>query len=573
MLVMGELSTPISAHGAIQPTLAPAPIEVLIAQGQLHLGGREIDAKALKPFYAPRTYQAAWSDAKGNYDLERFSNDIRAVADEHGLNAESYALIGGLPGAETDLCISDALARLGRDLATGRIAPYRIIGGMGESLRPHFEPTAFLRKIQLGTPLHDVANQTAPHNAAYLGLEQALKIYRDYAKAGGWQAIAPGQPIKPGESDPRIAQIRKRLMITGDLPKSDAPSGEDVAASSPPEAPTPVTATPESVASASAPQTTAAPPEAIPPAPNSVLDDTLVAALKRFQLRHGLEPDGAVGKRTLATLNVSASQRVRQIELTMERQRQLPRDRAPNRVEVNIASQILTLYQGNMPELSMRVVVGDAKHQTPGMMTRVATLTVNPSWTVPASIARKEILPKLKRDPKYLSNNNIRLMDPSASDTPDLDGTIIDWSQMKSSFPYVLRQRPGPDNALGQLKFNLQDQDAIYMHDTPQKTFFKRSYRALSHGCIRLEHPLDLAARLLSPHWQSKLPDLLADTKTATLGLAHSIPVYLDYITVWVDADGTIAFRDDIYGNDYRLDEALRHGIPLSEIQHDSKNL
>lgn len=532
MLVMGELSTPFPAHAEVP---APSPIEVLITQGQLHLSGREIDAKALKPFYAPRAYQAVWSDAKGNYDLDRFTSDIRAVADEHGLNADSYALIGGLPNAETDLCISDALARLGRDLATGRIAPYRILGGMGETFRPHFESAPFLRQIQLGAPLRDVADQAAPHNAAYLGLKQALKIYRDFAKAGGWETIAAGQPIKPGESDPRIPQIRKRLAITEDVPKNEGANTNSDA--------------------------------------TIILDDALIAGLKHFQMRHGLEPDGAVGKRTLATLNVSAANRVRQIELTMERQRELPRGRSPDRVEVNIASQILTLYQGDRPELSMRVVVGDAKHQTPGMATRVATLTINPSWTVPASIARKEILPKLKRDPKYLSNNNIRLMDPSAGDTPDLDGAIIDWSQMKSSFPYVLRQRPGPDNALGKLKFNLQDQDSIYMHDTPQKTFFKRSYRALSHGCIRLERPLDLADRLLSPHWQSKLPDLLADTKTATVGLAHAIPVYLDYVTAWTDPDGSIAFRDDIYGNDYRLDEALRHGIPLSEIQLDSKNL
>lgn len=508
----------------------PTPIESLIAQGQARLGERDIDAKALKPFYAPRAYQAAWADANGDYDLERFASDIRAVADEHGLNGQDYTLIGGLPGAQTDLCISDALARLGRDLATGRIAPYRILGGMGQGLRPRFDPTGFLHQVQTGTPLRDAAAQTAPHDDAYRGLQQALKTYRGLIGAGGWEVIAPGPTVKPGESDPRIVPLRKRLAVTGDLAADKVNETE-------------------------------------------MLDVDLEAGLKHFQLRHGLDPDGALGKRTLATLNVSAASRVRQIELALERARQMPRTLDPTRIEVNTASQELTLYQDNKPGLSMRVVVGDVKHQTPGMATRVATLTVNPSWTVPASIARKEILPKLKRDPNYLTNNNIRLLDPTPGDAPDMDSAAIDWKQMGSSFPFVLRQRPGPDNALGQLKFNLQDQDAIYMHDTPQKAFFKRSYRALSHGCIRLEHPLDLAGLLLTPHWQGKLPELLADTKTATVGLARSVPVYIYYRTAWTETDGTISFRDDIYGSDYRLDDALRHGIPLSALQMESRNL
>lgn len=551
---MGDASLPSAALARTDPT----PIQVLIEQGQARLGARDVDIKDLKPFYAPRGYLAAWADAHGGYDLERFTNDIRSVADEHGLNTHDYELATGLNGPQTDLCISDALARLGRDLATGRIAPYRILGGMGQNVRPRFDPAAFLRQVQSGTPLHDLAARTAPTDAGYLGLQQALKTYRGYSAAGGWQAIPAGPTIKPGDSEPRVVLLRKRLAATADL-------AADKVNDSP------------------------------------ILDADVAEALKHFQLRHGLDPDGSVGKRTLYSLNVPAANRVRQIELAMERARQTPRVLAATRVEVNIAAQELTLFQNNAPELSMRVVVGDVKHQTPAMMTRVATLTVNPSWTVPASIAKKEILPKLKRDPNYLANNNIRLIDPRANAQPapqstpqpgspapggagsgagtgepvneDVDGTAIDWKQMGSSFPFVLRQRPGPDNALGQLKFNLQDQDAIYMHDTPQKTFFKRSYRALSHGCIRLEKPMDLADRLLSPHWQGKLTELLADTKTATVGLTHSIPVYIYYRTAWTDAEGSIAFREDIYGNDYRLDDALRHGIPLSALQLENRNL
>jgi len=434
-----------------------------------------------------------------------------------------------LTDAPHELLVSASLTRLGHDLATGRIPPYRLVGGIGEGTRPHFDGVSLLKSIAQGSNPADLLTQLTPQTPNYLGLSAGLKSFRSIAKTGGWPTISDGPPVKPDESDARIPTLRARLIVSGDLSSTETAS--------------------------------------------TILDAELVIALKRFQIRHGLEPDGAIGKRTLAALNVPVATRIRQIEVSMERLRQLPRQREADRIDVNIASQTLILYTNQAPVLEMRVVTGDVKHQTPTMATRVAALTVNPTWTVPASIARKEILPKLKRDPNYLAHNNLHILDAFPENSPEAEGSSVDWTKMGKSFPYVLRQVPGPDNALGQLKFNLQNQDAIYMHDTPQKAFFKRSYRLLSHGCIRLEHPLDLADQLLGAEWHEKLPPLIAEGKTRTLILKHSLPVYLMYQTAWAEPDGGIAFRDDSYGNDQRLDQAIGQSATFTPKDGGQENL
>ena len=480
-----------------------AEIESLLAQP----AGLFASVKELKGFYAPRAYQPLWSgDAADTAAVA-----LKDTAEAHGLDPTAYTIDETLPPPNRELSISAAMSRLGRDLSTGRIPPYRIVGGVGEGARPRFDGTALLKSLAQTSNPAEILGQYAPQSPDYQGLMAALRTYRDIAKAGGWPHIPEGPAVKPGESDPRIPTVRLRLIATGDLSATDDTG--------------------------------------------TVLDGETASALKRFQIRHGLDNDGAIGKRTLLALNVDVFARIRQIELSLERLRQLPRPRETTRIEVNIASQTLKLFENAQPTLEMRVVTGDIKHQTPTMITRVAALTVNPTWTVPASIARKEILPKLKRDPNYLTNNNLHIVDGAPQDT---EGAGIDWTKMGKSFPFVLRQIPGPDNALGQLKFNLQNQESIYMHDTPQRAFFKRSYRLLSHGCIRLERPLDLADHLLGPEWIDKLPALIAAGKTKSLILKHSLPVYLMYQTAWADTDGSISFRDDSYGNDQRLEQVLK---------------
>jgi len=497
-----------ASRGAAAETL-PAEIERLLSAPAVQLGGRTAATKELRGFYAPRAFKPLWKpDAS-----ESVVAALKLTASDHGLDPAPYALERDLPDAVREVSLSDALNRLGRDLAVGRIPPYRILGGAGENTRPRFDGDVLLKAVALGDDPTDALNRLAPQSPDYRALLTGLATYRAIAAQGGWPPIPDGPSLKPGETDDRLPALRKRLIVTGDLAQDKADGTQ--------------------------------------------LDGDVEAALKRFQGRHGLDLDGAVGKRTLKALNVPVQARIRQIELSLERMRQLPRQRDSARIDVNIAAQALVLYLGGAPTLEMRVITGDVKHQTPTMVTRVASLTVNPTWTVPPSIARKEILPKLKRDPDYLAHNNIRILDAFPEDSPEAEGAGIDWKKMGRSFPYVLRQVPGPDNALGQLKFNLQDQESIYMHDTPQRNFFKRSYRLLSHGCIRLERPLDLADLLLGEKWRGKLPQLIAEGKTKTVILKQSLPVYLLYQTAWADADGTLSFRDDSYGNDQRLEQAL----------------
>ena len=526
--------------GAIAPAWArPEPADLQRQLAADPAASLDSAQKAVRAFYAARDFQPLWTAESA----ESLRLVLKQTAMDHGLPAAAYGVGSKGADAAQEAALTSAALRLARDLAMGRIPPYRMIGGLGEDTRPHFDQTAFLKALaQPGANVADLLTRQAPTTQEYQNLMAGLKAMRAMAANGGWPNVPDGPSVKPDESDPRIPTLRRRLVASGDLIDTDESDDGD-----------------------------------------TTLDEELSAALKLFQIRHGLEVDGALGKRTVQTLNVPLSTRIHQVELGLERLRQMPRFRDGTRIDVNIAAQSLVLFEGKMPSLEMRVVAGDVKHQTPTMATREAAITLNPTWTVPASIARKEILPKLKRDPNYLAHNNLHILDPqpappapapaaapapggdAAATTPPLpsppapapDAASIDWNKLGNSFPFVLRQVPGPDNALGRIKFNLQNQDSIYLHDTNQHAFFKRSYRLLSHGCVRLEHPMDLALALLGDEWHDKLQPLIDDGKTRTLSLHRSLPVYLMYQTAWAGADGILYFRDDAYGNDQRLDQAL----------------
>jgi len=502
---------------ALLATAAPAlcaepaeDLQRLVEQPEdvARLGARSVDMTGLKEFYRLRAYRPVWGEA------DRVAADLQAAAAAEGLPAEAYAVPAAASvAAERDLLLSDAVIRLGRDVAVGRLPPSRAYGGVGVDSRPAFDGIAFLTAAAAGTPLAELVAGIAPSAAGYRQLMAAASRYRAIVQAHGWPVIPDGPSLRPGADDPRVKVLRRRLIASGDLDAQHDKGG--------------------------------------------VLDKPLMAALERFQRRHGLDADGSVGKQTLAALNVTAEERLQQILVNLERWHWTPRNPEPTRIEINVAAQTLQLFEQGEPALAMRVIVGDVKHPTPGMATPMTAIVLHPSWTVPPSIAGKEILPKLQRDPHYLAANNMRIIGGPGDDSA---GEDVDWHQYHAgSFPYRLRQQPGPDNALGVMKFYLQDSDAIYLHDTPQRAFFKRSYRALSHGCIRLEKPDTLAKMLLGPTWDGKLAEALADKSTRTLHLEHSVPVSLLYWTAWADADGSVHFRDDIYGHDSRLAAALKH--------------
>ncbi|MDA8231931.1 MAG: L,D-transpeptidase family protein [Magnetospirillum sp.] len=494
----------------------------------LNVAGRIVDAALLRDFYGQRGYRPAWSGRAAEADGDRLIADLQASALAEGLPPEAYSVPPTASDADRDLLVSDAIARLGRDLALGRVPPSPAYGGAGSGAVPTsaFDPAGLLSEVAAGQPFLTAVARMDPQSDGYRDLQKALVRYRDIARTGGWPLLPEGPALRPGQADARVHLLRLRLMASGDLPRASAAKG-------------------------------------------NVFDHALAAALRRFQERHGLAPDGTVGKDTLAALDVTAETRVDQIEANLERRRWMPRPMEPRYIVVNIPAQTFELHENGTVTLTMRVIVGDPKHPTPGMTTSMTAVIVNPSWTVPASIATKEILPKLRRDPNYLAANNMRILGAFPESSPEAEGIGVDWRRFGRTFPYRIRQRPGPDNALGRLKFYLTQSDAIYLHDTPQKSFFKRDYRALSHGCVRLEKPLDLAGRLLGPEAAGRLDKALAGKATRTLRLDSPVPVHLVYRTAWADPDGTVHFREDIYGHDARLAAALKrprpHGLAARE--------
>lgn len=265
------------------------------------------------------------------------------------------------------------------------------------------------------------------------------------------------------------------------------------------------------------------------------LDPGLAAALVRFQSRHGLAADGVLGRNTRAALDVSAAARLRQIELNLERIRWSPGPMPAERIELDIAAAEAVLYRAGLPRLRMRAVVGAPVTKTPMFASRIETVVFNPPWNVPVSIASKEITPKVRKDPTYLVRHHYVLV------------------------PTGLQQLPGPDNALGRVKFDLPSPFGVYLHDTPSRGAFARSMRALSHGCMRLEKPLDLALELLAEQgWTPEMVQAAVDAgATRRVTLSRPVPLRVIYRTAYVDEAGDLQFRPDVYGWDDKLRAAL----------------
>jgi murein L,D-transpeptidase YcbB/YkuD len=479
------------------------------------------EGKALRDFYRARQDQPAWSG--GNAAIAAtLLRDAAALAAAHGLDPATYALPATPAGdMDGDVQVSATLLRLGRDLSIGAVLPARNVGGFGAETRRDFDGAKFLKALAEGRPLAELAGAASPQYVGYARLMEGLEKARAQAAGGGWPTVPDGPKLTPGETGDRVPAVRRRLAASGELDPAFA--GGDT------------------------------------------YDGPLVEAVKRFQIRHGLEPDGVIGGRTLAHLNVPADARVRQIVANLERWRWMPRSFGRHHIAVNIAAAQLEVVEDGAVIMAMRVVVGDIRHPTPSMNTTMSSVVLNPAWRVPSSIANKEILPKLRKDPNYLANSNLEIVDQPETGAGSA-GDGVDWNAIGKKFPYRLRQPPGPDNALGQLKFNLTDSDDIYMHDTPNRRAFGRNYRALSHGCVRLERPVELGELLLGPRWQGKLGDnITANRSTRTLLLERTMPVYLMYWTAWADDQGNVQFRDDLYGHDRRLITALeRARAPLA---------
>ena len=384
----------------------------------------------------------------------------------------------------------------------------------------NIDPIELVRESRRTPDLTSYLDEQIPPFVFYQGLRNALAEYRALEAQGGWEFIPEGETLKPGMTDPRVSLIRKRLAITGDFESEDLKS--------------------------------------------TLYDDEVVAGVKHFQKRHGLANDGVLGKQSLAEMNVAVEKRIRQIRINMERWRWISRDTPSSVIAVNIAAFALAGVRAQQFEIRMPVIVGKEYHMTPVFSDQISYIEFNPYWNVPPSIAQKEMLPKLKKDAHYLEKRNFSLFESWQEDAKELDSISIPWATVtaRDMARYKIRQNPGPNNALGTVKFMFPNQFNVYLHDTPSHGLFGRTKRTFSHGCIRVSQPAELASYILGGEeggWGiEKVNDVIAAGERKVVRLDEPLPVYILYRTVMVDSDSEeVLFLRDVYGRDALLEKAL----------------
>ena len=335
-------------------------------------------------------------------------------------------------------------------------------------------------------------------NESYKSLKDQLQKYYDITKNGGWQpVITSNKRIKKGDSSPAIAEIKRRLQVTGDIVGTDT---------------------------------------------SQVFNDTLEIAIKNFQERHGYTPDGIITDALIKEMNVPAQTRLKQILINMERMRWMPSQPEGNMILVNIPEFVLHVFEGKKKAFDMDVVVGKEGHNTMMFTGNLNQIVFSPYWNVPPSIVRKEILPAMQKNPNYLAKENMEITGNGEDGLPDI------------------RQLPGDKNSLGKVKFLFPNSFNIYFHDTPAKSLFKKDKRAYSHGCIRLSEPEKMAQYLLrnQPEWTTeKIEAAMNSGKEQFVRVKDPVPVFITYYTAWVDENGQMNFREDIYKRDENVAQKM----------------
>lgn len=505
-------------------------------RGEIEIGSdRALASEDLARFYEERAFEPAWTAPDGPLPRARTLVAILGDAELEGLRGSDYHLgrISGLLGcrdglaredlAALELALSDAALVYAAHLATGKADP-GTLHTLWRATRKDFDAARFLEEALAGGDLRAAYEELLPAYPEYRRLKAALVHLRRLAAAGGWGAVPPGELLRPGDASDRVPHLRARLAASGDLPATRTPPDDPV------------------------------------------YDPDLEAVVRSFQSRHGLAADGVVGDRTLAALNAHVARRIEQVRVNLERWRWLPADLGERHLRVNVAAFELQGFEAGRVDLESRVIVGRAYTKTPVFSETMTYLVVNPFWHVPASIAGGEMLPRIQADPSYLERERLQVLDGTGPSARVVDPATVDWTELSAGeLPYVFRQRPGAGSSLGRIKFMFPNPYNVYLHDTPQKGLFERDVRAFSHGCIRVEGPLDLAVWLLraDPAWsRERLEALIASGAQRTVVLPEPVPVHVQYWTAWADGRGTVHFRDDLYDRDPAVLRALGEAPP-----------
>ncbi len=481
---------------------------------------------ALPRFYNNRAFELAWNDKKNRKHL---MESIESAYHE-GLDPKDYhqerienlldrAKNGDLTNAEKvklDVFMTDALILYASHLLEGKLeqSALRKEWDVEKNERP--ENVDSLLTVTLHNHLVKPALEAfKPNNYIYKLMKLHLKELREKEKSGGWPKVSQGVVLKPGDTAGRILEIRDYLIAVGDLDKKNDAYGE-------------------------------------------VYDKDLETAVKKFQYRHKLTQDGIIGKGTVEQMSVSIQDRIDMVRLNLERMRWIFHKPDDDFLLVNIAGFHVKRFTNRKEVFDSRAIVGKYHHETPIFKGEMKYIVMNPTWTLPYSIATHETLPKLKKDPGYLASKHMEVMDRKGS---LLNPETINWSQYSAgNFPFIIRQKAGPWNALGEVKFIFPNKYAVYLHDTPSRGLFNQQDRAFSHGCIRTEDKWGLLMSLMDDPevWNmDKINEILESGETTTIDLPKPINIYLIYFTASVDEDSGLLFMKDIYNRDKAVLKAL----------------
>ncbi|MEM7443437.1 MAG: L,D-transpeptidase family protein [Pseudomonadota bacterium] len=552
----GPATSGIEAEAAADPIVL-AIQEALDTPGQLVISDVRVRLDDLSDIYQADAHAPLWV---GLPDADERIDDVLALfqaADLEGLDPRHYFVpeLNGLradDGVEAqaafDILLTHAVLRYGSDIHTGRVAPSSLSRDFDFDRRS-IDPAIVAIQAATAADTSDYLLSLAPSHQDYDGLRDALVLAREWVDQGGWPTVPDTPTLRPGERSSVVPALRARLEATGEyvaeqpVAEADREGSEAVL----------------TLAASGASEAVAVTPTA--GIDETLFDDALAMAVERFQEANGLAVDGVVGPRTLAAMNVTADQRVDQIVATMERWRWLPADLGDRYIMVNVPDYTLDVVDQGLLVRSMDVIVGRRDRQTPLFSSALTYMEFNPTWTVPTSIAINDFLPRLIEDPSYLRSQNIRAYSGWHNGAQEILSEHVDWSRVGTGIRhYMLRQAPGPGNSLGRVKFMMANNFSVYLHDTPSRSLFGRAHRSFSSGCVRVQDPMWLADYLLHDldSWSAgRRESILATGRTTRVNMPAAMPLHLVYHTAWLDRDGNPVFREDIYGVDRMVTNAL----------------
>lgn len=506
-------------------------------QNSVAVNGIELFSQMELPqFYTNREFEPAWTNSRNqkdlieslesSYDEGLTPNDYHLEMIKNITEKSSYSKLDVTEKADLDLLLTDALILYATHLLEGKLeqSDLRKSWDVERNEGPS-NPDSLLTATLHNKRIKSVLEELKPNNYMYNLMKFHLKRLRKEASEGGWPVVSEGATLKLGDTADRIVEVRDYLLAVGDLKVKEAEN-------------------------------------------EKVFDTIVEAAVKKFQFRHKLTSDGVIGKGTVEQMRVPIEDRIDMLILNLERSRWVFHNPDPDFLIVNIAGFHVKRITNRQEVFDSRVIVGKYHKESPVFKGVMKYIVMNPTWTLPYSIATHETLPKLKKDPGYLAAKHMEVLDRNGT---VLNPSNIDWNQYsRGNFPFTIRQKAGPWNALGEVKFMFPNKYAVYLHDTPSRGLFNRQDRAFSHGCIRTEDKWGLMMSLMDDPevWNmDKINEILKSGKTTTITLPKPVNIYLIYLTAAVDQNNNLLFMKDVYKRDPAVISAMNKPFHFNKVK------